>query len=75
MIWVHVKYLNSESRSDCCDPGSQIGKESPPWYTQTVSVMLLLPVMPIVYFREKKKFLITRKENIKTSCPVGDNIR
>lgn len=47
----------------------RLGKESPPWYTWTVSVMLLVPVMPIVYSREKRELLITRKGDIIKLAP------
>lgn len=47
----------------------RLGKESPPQYTWTVSVMLLVPAMPIVYSREKKELLITRKGDIIKLAP------
>jgi hypothetical protein len=65
MIWAHAKYLSSRAALIAVTQALRWGKESLPRYTQTVSAVLLPPVMSTVWSREKRELLTTRKGDIK----------
>lgn len=70
MIWVHAKYLSSESRTDCCDPGSQIGKgKSTTVYMDCQCYAFSTSHAHSILQRKKRELLITRKGDIIKLAP------